>query len=111
MGLASIQDHFSTIIYRTAASYHISRMMTQQTVQLWKKKSKKPNNLVYYKIYVLSWGSVDAGNELLTKKYFTEVFFDLWFRGGGMQLHSIRRQLEGNVSFKDKHLKSLLHDS
>lgn len=31
--------------------------------------------------------------------------------GGGMQLHSIRRQLEGNVSFKDKHLKSLLHDS
>lgn len=55
MELASIQDHFSTIIYRTAASYHISRMMTQQTVQLWeKKKSKKPNNLVYYKIYVLS---------------------------------------------------------
>lgn len=31
--------------------------------------------------------------------------------GGGMELHSIRRQLEGNVSFKDKHLKSLLHDS
>lgn len=32
-------------------------------------------------------------------------------REWGMELHSIRRQLEGNVSFKDKHLKSLLHDS
>lgn len=46
MELASIQDHFSTIIYRTAASYHISRMMTQQTVQLWEKK-KARNQIIW----------------------------------------------------------------